>query len=699
MQNFRQPFFRKVFFSYTVILILSLLFILAPMCWQISCQDQQALEKERADKAELLVSALDGQFADMEQIALQLSSTSWVTKVSSNFAILEDQVDYLTRQDICKEVARYHGLIRIARSISLLLPQKDIAIDRYSFWETNRYFSSIGVDEMDFWQDFLEYSQESTNSLQLYTTDAYPDGFFAFRRLDYNSEPKQILFFAIDSKQLAYIIQKSITDTVQFFQITQGEEPIFATGQQQDGDAYFSASYPSEIYPWSYTFQIQITYPQLNSSYLLLLLSALLALTAGILLALLLTSVTSRPLYALLQHIGCQPSIEGFQEFTAIECAFHSLEESSQQYYNRIRDGLLTSLLYGSFHKDQIEADLTMFHVPFCNDMWYMLIWADSPGKLDDSLIKNCLRLREHFCSEDSDMEMILDTDHSIVAIMAAKTGPDHLSDRTGTIREELHRILPAEAVFCVIPPQKGLGVIAKMYREARSCTERDLGFLPRAYYPIDMEIQLINQLRLGNGEAACEIIRSLQQKNEALGLSLEEIHNCTRYIFRTMMRVASDVQVDTDSAETEFLLEIQPLADTQRAWNYLDGMACLLCREVVDPARRETQDVGRKMIEYVQNHFCDSNLSQQDLADQFQLSRSAVSKIFKNAARVNFIDYLHLLRIQKAKEYFDAGATNILEIARKTGYENDITFKRAFQRVETMTPKKYIDTVRNSSQ
>ena len=162
-------------------------------------------------------------------------------------------------------------------------------------------------------------------------------------------------------------------------------------------------------------------------------------------------------------------------------------------------------------------------------------------------------------------------------------------------------------------------------------------------------------------------------------------------------MRVASDVQVDTDAAETEFLLEILPLSDTQRAWNYLGGMAYLLCREIVDPARRETQDIGRKMVEYVQARYCDSSLSQQDLADQFQLSRSAVSKIFKNAARVNFIDYLHLLRVQKAKEYFDAGATNILEIARKTGYENDITFKRAFQRVESVTPKKYIDAVRDA--
>ena len=83
-----------------------------------------------------------------------------------------------------------------------------------------------------------------------------------------------------------------------------------------------------------------------------------------------------------------------------------------------------------------------------------------------------------------------------------------------------------------------------------------------------------------------------------------------------------------------------------------------------------------------------------QQLSSLFHISRSMVSKIFKTAAKVNFIDYLHLLRVQKAKSFFDAGERDILAVAKKTGYENETTFKRAFLRVESITPRKYVQQI-----
>ena len=61
----------------------------------------------------------------------------------------------------------------------------------------------------------------------------------------------------------------------------------------------------------------------------------------------------------------------------------------------------------------------------------------------------------------------------------------------------------------------------------------------------------------------------------------------------------------------------------------------------------------------------------------------------------MNFIDYLHLLRVQRAKEYFDGGNYDIMDVAQKTGYENEITFKRAFMRIESITPRQYVQKVK----
>ncbi|GGA28737.1 helix-turn-helix domain-containing protein [Paenibacillus physcomitrellae] len=60
----------------------------------------------------------------------------------------------------------------------------------------------------------------------------------------------------------------------------------------------------------------------------------------------------------------------------------------------------------------------------------------------------------------------------------------------------------------------------------------------------------------------------------------------------------------------------------------------------------------------------------------------------------MNFSDYLQLLRVHRAKEYFDANEIDVAEVAKKVGYENEITFKRTFQKSESLTPQKYIQQI-----
>jgi YesN/AraC family two-component response regulator len=98
-----------------------------------------------------------------------------------------------------------------------------------------------------------------------------------------------------------------------------------------------------------------------------------------------------------------------------------------------------------------------------------------------------------------------------------------------------------------------------------------------------------------------------------------------------------------------------------------------------------------------VEQNYCNSSLSLQKIAEIHGLSVSAISKIFKSTVKVNFSDYLQLLRVQRAKEYFAAGETDVAKVAAKVGYDNEITFKRAFQKSEFQTPRKYIQQIARS--
>lgn len=120
-------------------------------------------------------------------------------------------------------------------------------------------------------------------------------------------------------------------------------------------------------------------------------------------------------------------------------------------------------------------------------------------------------------------------------------------------------------------------------------------------------------------------------------------------------------------------------------------AFAQLICSRMEYFNLESTKDTGLEILEYVEQNYYDSSLSLQKIADIHGLSVSAISKIFKSTVKVNFSDYLQLLRVHRAKEYFDANETDVAEVARKVGYENEITFKRAFQKSEVLTPRKYV--------
>ena len=46
---------------------------------------------------------------------------------------------------------------------------------------------------------------------------------------------------------------------------------------------------------------------------------------------------------------------------------------------------------------------------------------------------------------------------------------------------------------------------------------------------------------------------------------------------------------------------------------------------------------------------------------------------------------------MEKAKEIFRHEKCSVADVARRVGYENDLSFRRAFQRYEGITPRDYV--------
>ena len=85
-----------------------------------------------------------------------------------------------------------------------------------------------------------------------------------------------------------------------------------------------------------------------------------------------------------------------------------------------------------------------------------------------------------------------------------------------------------------------------------------------------------------------------------------------------------------------------------------------------------------------------DKSLSAELLADEFSVSPSYLSRYFKEQTNLNFTDYVHSVRLSKAKELLTVTDFTVADIADKVGYNSIYNFTRVFKRYEDITPTDY---------
>ncbi|MNI02499.1 HTH-type transcriptional regulator YesS [compost metagenome] len=96
------------------------------------------------------------------------------------------------------------------------------------------------------------------------------------------------------------------------------------------------------------------------------------------------------------------------------------------------------------------------------------------------------------------------------------------------------------------------------------------------------------------------------------------------------------------------------------------------------------------KMLAYIEEHYKESEFSLDRLADEFELSPTYISRLFKEHTEKNFIDYLIEIRIHASKELLSDKNLKINDIAEGIGYTNTRSFLRAFKKYTGMTPTEY---------
>jgi two-component system response regulator YesN len=104
------------------------------------------------------------------------------------------------------------------------------------------------------------------------------------------------------------------------------------------------------------------------------------------------------------------------------------------------------------------------------------------------------------------------------------------------------------------------------------------------------------------------------------------------------------------------------------------------------------TNHIVKATREYLENHYTD-DISLEDMAAQVNISPQYFSKLIKKTTGFNFIDWLSMLRVKRAKELLTNTSLTVKEVCFMVGYKDPNYFSRIFKKRIGITPSEYVKT------
>ena len=151
-----------------------------------------------------------------------------------------------------------------------------------------------------------------------------------------------------------------------------------------------------------------------------------------------------------------------------------------------------------------------------------------------------------------------------------------------------------------------------------------------------------------------------------------------------------------TDSMFSNFEpLQTHILQCTQKASLYMEyEVSCtfymLLTNLLIAQSKtRNTTEVIEKIVSYIQANYM-KNLTADELAHHFAISRTHMTRCFKEYTGFAPHEYITQLRIYNAKYLLKATDLSIDEISHRTGFSDSVYFIQVFKKIEGITPSKF---------
>ena len=136
--------------------------------------------------------------------------------------------------------------------------------------------------------------------------------------------------------------------------------------------------------------------------------------------------------------------------------------------------------------------------------------------------------------------------------------------------------------------------------------------------------------------------------------------------------------------------IKLSSLVNQKQLYDYLSNLIEDVCLEVNTYQERSVRSNMLAALEYINNHYQESELSVEQISDVIHISPSYFSRMFREVSDLSFPEYVNNLRLNYASELLKAKRLSVKDVAQKAGFSGTSYFSAQFKKKYGVSPSAY---------
>lgn len=231
--------------------------------------------------------------------------------------------------------------------------------------------------------------------------------------------------------------------------------------------------------------------------------------------------------------------------------------------------------------------------------------------------------------------------------------------------------------------------------KDASGYTSKNYIFLPYEmlkkssqiyYYPVEFASRMIQFINTGSKSQIIDLFNLIHKENvEERSLPIQLFRFLISDIRNTLLKARFSITTVSEE-NAAVLAEVDELLTSETlSFRTSEDIALKLCDLFY--VKAEKTNLIDTIVDYIRINFRDPSLCLSKISDEFNISESYFSHMFKENMKVNFSVYLEDLRLNEAVSLIKEGKVPLSDIYLEVGYNNITSFRRAFKKKFGVTP------------